>query len=81
MPATAVEAEIDRRMLLSSTLDQAAWVREFAKGAAVDADATEVIWFVVPRVFVATRPRVGGVVPRLTRPPILWRADELYVVK
>ncbi len=38
------------------------------------------IWFAAPRVFVATRPRVGGVVPRLTRPQVLWRADELYIV-
>jgi hypothetical protein len=28
------------------------------------------IWFAVQRVFVATRPRVGGVVPRLKRPQI-----------
>ena len=40
---------------------------------------TEEIWFAVPRVFVATRPRVSGTVPRLTRPQTLCRADELYV--
>ena len=39
-PATPWEAEIDRRMVLvASMMDQAARVREFAKGAAADADA------------------------------------------
>ena len=38
------------------------------------------IWFAAPRVFVATRPRVGGATPRLTRPQVLWKADELFVV-
>ena len=80
-PATPWEAEIDRRMLVvASTMDQAARVREFAEVQRLMLTHNPVIWFAVQRVFVATRPRVGGVVPRLTRPQILWRADELYVV-
>ncbi len=79
-PATPWEAEIDRRMLLvASTTDQAARVREFAEVQRLMLTHNPAIWFAAPRVFVATRPRVGGVVPRLTRPQVLWKADELYV--
>ena len=79
-PATEWEAEIDRRMLLvASTTDQAARVRDFAEVQRLMLTHNPVIWFAAPRVFVATRPRVGGVVPRLTRPQVLWKADELYV--
>jgi hypothetical protein len=38
------------------------------------------LWFAAPRVIIATRPTVGGVVPKVTRPQVLWNADELYVV-
>ena len=80
-PATPWEAEIDRRMLLvASTMDQAARVREFAEVQRLMLTHNLAMCFAVSRVFVATGPRVGGVVPRLTRPQILWRADELYVV-
>ena len=80
-PATPWEAEIDRRMLLvASTTDQAARVAEFAEVQRLMLTHNPAIWFAAPRVFVATRPRVGGVVPRLTRPQVLWRADELYIV-
>ena len=78
-PATPWEAEIDRRMLLmASTLDRGARVREFAEVQRLMLTHNPAIWFAAPRVFVATRPRVGGVGPRLTRPQVLWRADELY---
>ena len=80
-PATPWEAEIDRRMLLmASTIDQAARVREFAEVQRLMLTHNPAIWFAAPRVFVATRPRVGGAAPRLTRPQVLWTADELYVV-
>jgi peptide/nickel transport system substrate-binding protein len=79
-PATPWEAEIDRRMLLvASTTDQAARVAEFAEVQRLMLTHNPAIWFAAQRVFVATRPRVGGVVPRLTRPQVLWKADELYV--
>ncbi|MBK5296652.1 MAG: hypothetical protein JJE40_05785, partial [Vicinamibacteria bacterium] len=79
-PATPWEAEIDRRMLLmASTLDRTARVREFTQVQTLMLTHNPMIWFAAPRVFVATRPRVGGVAPRLTRPQVLWRADELYI--
>ena len=79
-PATPWEAEIDRRMLLmASTLDRASRVREFTEVQRLMLTHNPAIWFAAPHVFVATRPRVGGVRPRLTRPQVLWRADELYL--
>ena len=80
-PATPWEAEIDRRMLLmASTMDRTARVREFTEVQKLMLTHNPMIWFAAPRVFVATRPRVGGVVPRLTRPQVLWKADVLFVV-
>ena len=62
-------------LLVTSTM-----VREFAEVQRLMLTHNPAIWFAVQRVFVATRPRVGGVVPRLKRPQILWRPDELYEV-
>ena len=79
-PATPWEAEIDRRMLRVATLqDQAARVAEFAEVQRLMLTHNPVLWLAAGRVYVAYNPRVGGVVPRLTRPQVLWRADELYV--
>jgi peptide/nickel transport system substrate-binding protein len=79
-PATPWEAEIDRRMLRVATLqDQAARVAEFAEVQRLMLTHNPVLWLAAGRVYVAHNPRVGGVVPRLTRPQILWRADELFV--
>lgn len=79
-PSTPWEAEIDRRMQLVATLsDPAARVREFAEVQRLMLTHNPALWFAAPRVFVATRPRVAGVTPRLTRPQVLWNADELYV--
>ena len=79
-PATEWEAEIDRRMLAMATMtDREARAREFAAVQRLMLTHNPAIWFAAPRVYVATRPRVGGVQPRLTRPQVLWKADELYV--
>jgi peptide/nickel transport system substrate-binding protein len=79
-PATPWEAEIDRRMhRMAEVADQDTRNAEFAEVQRLVLTHNPVMWFAVPRVFVATRPRVGGVVPRLTRPQVLWRADELFV--
>jgi peptide/nickel transport system substrate-binding protein len=79
-PATEWEAEIDRRMLRVATLqDQAARVAEFAEVQRLMLTHNPVLWLASGRVYVAYNSRVGGVVPRLTRPQILWQADELFV--
>jgi peptide/nickel transport system substrate-binding protein len=81
-PATPWEAEIDRRMLAMARMtDREARVREFAEVQRLMLTHNPAIWFAAPRVFVATRPRVGGVQPRLTRPQVLWKADELYLTR
>ena len=41
------------------------------------ADNLPVIYFAVPRVFVATSTRVAGAVPAPVRPPVLWNADAI----
>jgi peptide/nickel transport system substrate-binding protein len=81
-PATAWEAEIDRRMeRVASLADRAARVAEFAEVQRLMLTHNPVLWFASARVYVATRARVGGVEPRLTRPQVLWRADELFVAR
>ncbi len=79
-PSTGWETEIDRRMLLlASQADRQARVREFAEVQRLMLTHNPVLWFAAPRVYVATRPRVGGVKAKLARPQILWNADELFV--
>ena len=61
-PSTGWEAEIDRRMLLlASQADRQARVREFAEVQRLMLTHNPALWFAAPRVYVATRPRVGGV--------------------
>ena len=40
-----------------------------------------VIYFAVPRVYVATSTRVTGATPAPVRPPILWNADAIGVMR
>jgi peptide/nickel transport system substrate-binding protein len=81
-PATPWEAEIDRRMdRVASLTDQAARAAEFAEVQRLLLTHNPVLWFASERIFVAARPRVGGVKPRLARPQILWNADELFVAQ
>ena len=52
---------------------------EFAEVQRLMLTHNPVLWLAAGRVYIAHNPRVGGVVPRLTRPQILWQADELFV--
>jgi hypothetical protein len=40
-----------------------------------------IIYFAVPRVYVATSARVTGATPAPVRPPILWNADAVGVTR
>ena len=81
-PATPWEAEIDRRMeRVASLTEPAARVAEFAEVQRIMLRHNPVLWFASARVYVAARPRVGGMTPRLARPQVLWKADELFVVQ
>jgi hypothetical protein len=43
------------------------------------AENLPVLYFASPRMFGAHSARLGGVVPSVIRPPILWSPDTLYV--
>ena len=53
--------------------------RLFSQAQQLLAEHEPVIVFAVPRVFVATGTRVGGVVPAVQRPQLLWSPDTLSV--
>ena len=81
-PATPWEAEIDRLMQAQvAAPDRAERVRLFTEAQRIIGERNPVIWFAAPRVFVAYNPRVGGVAPAITRPQVLWNADELFVTR
>jgi peptide/nickel transport system substrate-binding protein len=80
-PATPWEAAIDEHMRRQATTTDGARRRE-AFGAAQRVFAAElpVLYFAAPRVLVATSTRVGGAVPAVVPPPVLWNAEALFVV-
>ena len=81
-PATAWEAQIDDLMARqSTTLDRAERQRLFAEVQGIFVAHNPAIYFVTPRIYVATSMRVAPAKPGLERPQILWAADELAVVK
>ncbi len=81
-PATDWEARIDDLMQRqSTTLDRAERRRLFGEVQRVFVAHNPVIYFVTPRVYVATSMRVAPMVPGLERPQILWAADELALAR
>jgi peptide/nickel transport system substrate-binding protein len=81
-PATAWEAQIDDLMARqSTTLDHAERQRLFADVQRIFVAHNPAIYFVTPRIYVATSMRVAPAKPGLGRPQILWAADELAVAK
>ncbi len=43
------------------------------------AENLPVLYFAAPRMYYAHSARLGGVVPSVLRPPVLWNADSLSV--
>jgi peptide/nickel transport system substrate-binding protein len=81
-PATAWEAQIDGLMARqSTTLDRAARQRLFAEVQRIFVAHNPAIYFVTPRIYVATSMRVAPAKPGLERPQILWAADELAIAE
>jgi peptide/nickel transport system substrate-binding protein len=79
-PATEWEKEIDRLMLeQSSILDGEKRRALFDDVQRIFAENVPVLYFAAPRLFYAHSTRLGGVVPSVTRPPVLWNADMLSV--
>jgi len=79
-PATGWEQEIDRLMLeQSSILDAGRRKALFDEAQRIFAENVPVLYFASPRLFYGHSARLGGVVPSVTRPPVLWNADMLSV--
>lgn len=75
-PATAWEAEIDRLMhAMAGETDLAKRQQAFFQVQRIFSDNLPVMYFAVPRLYVATSPRVEGATPAPVRPPILWNPD------
>jgi len=80
-PATEWEARIDDLMVKqSTTLDRAERRRLFAEAQRVLAANQPVITFAAAKVVVATSARVGGAMPSVLAPPVLWNAEMLWLV-
>ena len=81
-PATAWEKEIDALMhRVAVERDLAARQKAFFQAQKLLSDNLPVIYFAVPRLYVAVSTRVTGVVAAPSRPPILWNADSVGVAR
>ena len=81
-PATPWEKELDGVMLkMAAASDLNARQQLFYQAQRILADNLPVIYFAVPRLYVATSTRVTGAVPAPVRPPILWSADTIGVAR
>jgi peptide/nickel transport system substrate-binding protein len=81
-PATPWENELDGVMLkMAAATDLRARQQLFYQAQAILAANLPVIYFAVPRVYVATSTRVTGAVAVPMRPSILWNADTVGVAK
>jgi peptide/nickel transport system substrate-binding protein len=79
-PATEWEKEIDRLMTeQASSTDPERRKMLFNEAQRILAENLPVLYFAAPRLFYAHSTRLGGVVPSVMRPPVLWNADMLSV--
>lgn len=79
-PATAWEKEIDDLMLtVMGSVDQAERKQAFDRIQKIFADNLPALYFVAPRLYMATSARVGGLTPSILRPQLLWNAERLTV--
>jgi peptide/nickel transport system substrate-binding protein len=79
-PATPWEARIDALMREhATTSDLPARQRAFAEVQRIISDELPSIYFVAPKVTLATTPKVTGATPALQIPHVLWNPDTLGV--
>ena len=79
-PATDWEKEIDDRMItVMSSIDQAERKRVFDEIQVIFANNLPAIYFVAPRLYMATSTRVGGLSPSILRPQLLWEVERMTV--
>jgi peptide/nickel transport system substrate-binding protein len=77
-PATPWEARVDALMREQATsADLPARQKAFAEVQRILGEELPMIYFVAPKVTLATTPRVGGASPSLQIPHLLWAADTL----
>jgi ABC-type transport system substrate-binding protein len=78
-PATPWERQIDDLMQKQAAAPTLAERQQlFADVQRILGENLPVIAFVAPNLTMALSPRVGGAVPGLLDPKILWQADTLY---
>ena len=78
--ATEWEQRIDTLMLeQAATLDSERRRQQFNLVQRIFAENLPVLYFAAPRMYYAHSLRLGGVVPSVLRPPVLWNADSISV--
>ena len=79
-PATPWERDLDAVIIkMAAATDLRTRQQLFYQAQGILAANLPVIYFAMPRVYIATSTRVTGAVPAPLRPPILWSADTLGV--
>jgi len=82
VPATPWEKQIDTLMTqMAGERNPSRRRLLFLEAQQLLADNLPIIYFAVPRVYVATSTRVAGATPAPVRPPILWNADAIGVAR
>jgi peptide/nickel transport system substrate-binding protein len=82
VPATPWEKQIDTLMTqMAGDRNPSRRRQLFLDAQKLLAENLPVIYFAVPRVYIATSTRVAGATPAPVRPPILWNADSVGVAR
>jgi peptide/nickel transport system substrate-binding protein len=82
VPATPWEKQIDTLMTQMAADRNPSRRRQlFLEAQRLLSQNLPIIYFAVPRVYVATSPRVAGATPAPVRPPILWNADAIGMTR
>jgi peptide/nickel transport system substrate-binding protein len=82
VPATPWEKQIDTLMgQMAGNRDQGRRRQLFLEAQKLLAENLPILYFAVPRVYVATSMRVAGVVASPSRPNVLWNADAIGVAR
>jgi peptide/nickel transport system substrate-binding protein len=80
VPATPWEKQIDTLMAqMAGDRNPSRRRQLFLDAQKVLSQNLPIVYFAVPRVYVATSTRVAGAAPAPVRPPILWNADSIGV--
>jgi ABC-type transport system substrate-binding protein len=82
VPATPWEKQIDTLMgQMAADRNPARRRQLFLDVQKVLSQNLPIIYFAVPRVYVASSTRLAGVVPSPFRPNVLWNADSIGVAR